>query len=96
MNKLLAILLVVHLLLAFSQVNCEFEKNVYLETILNNENAFKWFNPGWDQYLSLFDLILNDQNRSISFECENSLRTIKRGLDAREEWALKCKTLTSQ
>lgn len=91
MTKLLAFLALVYLFSFLGRVNGEFEKNVYFQTIVNNENAFKWFNPGFDKYMSLLDLILNDNNQSVGLDCQKSLRSIKQGLAGKEEWALKCK-----
>ena len=89
MNKILSFLILS--ILYVNHVNCEFEKRVYFDTILSNENAFKFFNPDFEKYLQVFDLILNGKDKNITKECENNLRTIKQSLIKKEEWAMKCK-----
>ena len=93
MKPVLSFLCLILLCWSLGQVSGEFEKSVYFSSILNNENTFKWFNPGFDQYISLFDLILNDRNQSIGLECQKSLKIIRRDLIKKEEWALKCKLI---
>lgn len=72
-------------------MSCDLEKEIYLKTISTDQNIFKFYNPDFDNYVQLIDLILNDQDKNLTIDCETSLRTIKSGLDNKDEWALKCK-----
>ena len=73
-------------------VSCKvFEKDLYLELIRTDENAFRLLNPDFDHYLSLFDYILENKWKNVSAECETSLQTLKKALISKDEWALKCK-----
>ena len=90
MGKFLKIYFLVLVALLSNRVNSKhFEKEVYLRTIKTNENAFRFLNPDFDRYLSIFDHILKDSTRNISSECETSLRTLRQSLIDKEEWALK-------
>ena len=81
--------LVFSVALLSTRVNSKhFEKEVYFNTIKTNENAFRFLNPDFYSYLSIFDYILKDSTRNISSECETSLRTLRQSLIDKDEWAM--------
>lgn len=78
-------------LFIFLNVNCDkFEKRVYFDTIKSNQNAFNFYNPDFDKYLNLINLIINEPF-NITSQCINDLKILKNSLIQKEEWALKGK-----
>lgn len=89
MNKLVNLLIVFYFNCV---VNCKYyEKDVYLTTIKSNENALRFLNPDFANYLTLFDSLLDDKSSNLTTVCKTSLETLRQGLVNKDEWALKCK-----
>lgn len=75
----------------FSPVICNNENQVYLRLIQNDKNILNFFNPQLSAFKELIKRVLQDG--ALDKECENSLISIDDGLERKEAWALKCRSL---
>ena len=82
-------------LFGFSQVFCNNENQVYLELIQKNENVLNFFNPDLSKYKELIRRIVRDKDRDLDKACEDSLISIYDGLEKKEAWALRCRSLNA-
>lgn len=68
------------------------ENEVFLSTVRNNSELFKFYYPNFDNLIQLIDHLLLDHHlQTQKVDCRNSLTTLKVALQNKEEWALKCK-----
>lgn len=76
--------------LTANAVNCKrIENDLFLRTVRNNSELFKFYYPNYENLLKLIDHLLPDQAKNV--DCKNSLLKLKVALQNKEEWALKCK-----
>ena len=73
-----------------SSVNCKrIENDVFLRTVQNNSQLFKFYYPNYESSIQLIDHLLLDPTRQV--DCANSLLRLKAALQNKEDWALKCR-----
>lgn len=69
--------------------NCqEYNIQTYINLLKKNSSFQSVYLSHLTDYVYYMDLVLNDNNRNLTFKCESDLKHLKNGLLKREEFAL--------
>ena len=71
-----------------------FDEKLFLDHLKNNPTIEQLYYPNLNGTLLLIDRILHDPHRSIDAQCSEHLNQLRRGLLAKERWALLCEYIT--
>lgn len=90
LKSLLVLISLFFVLLVSPTDGQEYDTQAYLRLLKNNSSLRNVYLPHLNGYIRQIDLLLNDDDRTVSAKCQKDLKHLRQGLLNTEEFALNC------